>query len=188
MSNQEEELDEHGLVIHKHLSTVLVVLPSQGYAETTLRYARSALYNVHVHTISVANNDADLIVGELQDEFQVDGPLAEADMEPYSGVIFCGGVGALELADDPNALRLAREAAADDKLIAAWGTAVAVLGKAGVVKKRKVTGDPSVRALLEASGAKFLGGQVQRDRKIVTALDDAAGFRFGKALVEVVGI
>lgn len=184
----EAELDEHGLVVHRYVSTVLVVVPSRDFAEATLRYARSALYNVHVGTWSVATVDDELIKGELQDEFQVDGLLADVDMELYSGVIFCGGKGSLEMAENPDVLRLAYAAASRKKLVAGWGHSVAVLAKAGVCKGRRVTGHPSLEPLLRAAGARYTGTQVQRDGCFVTALDDAAGFRFGKLLVQVVGI
>jgi len=185
---KEEELDEHGLVVHEHLSTVLVVVPPRDYAETTMRYARSALYNVHVHTFSVSTQDQDAIKGELQDEFQADGRIDEARMDDYTGVLFCGGPGALELATDPDAVRLAREAHAQGKLVAAWGHAVAVLLAAGILAKRKVTGDPSLAEAIRRAGGRYTGVQVQRDGRLVTALDDAAGLRFGKALVEIVRI
>lgn len=181
-------LDEHGLVVHQYTSTVLVVVPPAGYAETTLRYARSALFNVHVGTRVVSAEDGALLRGELQDEFQVDGGLAGATLEPYSGLLLCGGVGAGWLADSSDVLRLVREAHAQDKLIGAWGLATLALAKAGVVKRRRVTGDRAARGALEAAGARYTGTQVEVDGKLVTALDDAAGFRFGKALVQIVRI
>lgn len=184
----EPELDDDGLIIQHYASTVLVVVPAEGYAETTLRYARSALYNVHVGTRVVAPQDDELIRGELQDEFQPDGRLAEARMDDYSGVILCGGPGAMALAEDAEAQRIAREAFAQDKLVAAWGHAPAVLARAGVVARRRLTGDPSLRQMLSNAGARYTGRQVEVDGKLVTALDDAAGFRFGKALVQIVRI
>jgi len=187
-AQKEQETDEQGLVIHHYASTVLVVVPAKDYAETTLRYAMSSLFNVHVGVWSVSSDDEELIHGEFQDEFQVEGKIGEARMEDYSGVLFCGGPGAIAMADQPDAQRLAREAAAQDKLIGAWGQGVAVLAKAGVLRKRKVTGDPDLRQMLEAAGARFTGIQLQKDGKLVTALDDAAGLRFGKALVEIVRI
>lgn len=182
------EVDEHGLKIQKYVSMVLVVVPEKGFAETTLRYARSALYNVHVGTRSVSRADEDMAQGELQDEFQVDGRLVGETMEPYSGVLFCGGEGALDLVNDPDVLRLAREASQAGKLIGAWGHATAILAAAGVVKGKKVTGDPSVADAVRKAGGRFSTVQVQSDGPLVTALDDAAGFRFARALVEVVGI
>jgi len=184
----EPETDEQGLVVHQYASTVLVVVPTKDYAETTLRYAMSSLFNVHVGVWSVSSDDESLIHGEFQDEFQANGKITDARMEDYAGVLFCGGPGALEMAEQPDAQRLAREAADQDKLIGAWGRGVAVLAKAGILGKRKVTGDPALRELLEAAGARYTGVQLQKDGKLVTAYDDAAGLRFGKALVEIVRI
>jgi len=182
------QVDEHGLVVHSYVSTVLVVVPPSGYGETTMRYARSSLFNVHVGTRMVSSQDGAVLRGELQDEFQVDGSLAQESMAPYSGLILCGGNGAAWLAEQPDVLRLLREAEAEKKLIGAWGLALGALARAGVVKKKRVTGDRSLRAALEAAGARYTGTQVERDGTLVTGLDDASGFRFGKALVQVVGI
>lgn len=182
------ELDEHGLVVHKYVSTVLVVVPPSGYAETTLRYARSALFNVHVGTHVASSQGGAMLRGELQDEFQVDGSLAQETMAPYSGLILCGGIGAAWLAGQSDVLRLVRESREQDKLISAWGLAVLALARAGVLEKKRVTGERALRAELEAAGARYTGTQVERDGKLVTGLDDASGFRFGKVLVQVVRI
>ena len=53
---------------------------------------------------------------------------------------------------------------------------------------KRLTGARTLKAALEAAGARYTGTQTERDGKLVTGLDDAAGFRFGKALVQVVRI
>jgi protease I len=180
--------DADGLVIQKYTSLVLVVVPPADYGEQTLRHARSSLYNVHVGTYSVSTNVKDLIKGRLQDEFMVDGDLSGATMESYSGVIFVGGEGALQLFDNADAQRLAREANAAGKMIGAWGHASGILAKAGILKGRRVTGDPSIAELLLQNGAKYTGRQLERDGDLVTAADEAVGIRFGKTLAQIVGI
>jgi protease I len=184
----EPEKDADGLVVQKHTSCVLVVVPARDYGEQTLRHARSSLHNVHVGTWSVSTNWSDLIKGRLQDEFLVDGNLAEARMDDYSGVLFVGGEGAMDLVQDEHALRLAREAAALDKMIGAWDHAVAILARAGILKGRKVTGAPEVRDLVVEAGGRFTGRQLERDGNLVTAADEAVGIRFGKTLAQIVGI
>jgi len=184
----EPEKDPDGLVVQQHTSTVLVVVPSSGYGEQTLRHARSSLHNVHVGTRSVSTNWKDLIPGRLQDEFMVDGAISEASMEPYSGVLFVGGEGAIELAQEEHALRLAREAAAAKKMIGAWGHAVAILASAGILKGRRVTGSAEIADLVRRAGGRFTGRQLERDGDLVTAADEAVGIRFGKALAQIVGI
>jgi putative intracellular protease/amidase len=191
MSKKQEttqETDEHGLVIHQYLSTVLVVVPPSGFGETTMRYARSALFNVHVGTRMVSSQEGAVLHGELQDEFEVDGSVSAERMEPYSGLLLCGGTGASWLGASEDVVRLVREASEQKKMIAAWGEAVEVLARAGVVRRRRVTGARSAAAALKAAGGRYTGTQVEVDGLLVTALDDAAGFRFGKALVQVVGI
>lgn len=184
----EPEKDADGLVVQKHTSTVLVVVPEKSYGEQTLRHARSSLHNVHVGTWSVSTNAKDLIPGRLQDEFMVDGDIAEASMEPYSGVLFVGGEGSADLARNEHALRLAREAAAADKMIGAWDHAVAILANAGILKGKRVTGAEGVAELVRQAGGKFTGRQLERDGVLVTAADEAVGIRFGKTLAQIVGI
>jgi putative intracellular protease/amidase len=182
------ELDDDGLVIQKHRSRVLVVVPPNEFGDESLRYARSSLHNVHVGTWSVSTEYDELIKGRLQDEFLVDGTLEGTSMDDFSGVIFVGGEGAAGLADQADTLRVAREAAQAGKLIGAWGHAVLILARAGVLKGVRVTGDPSVESEVKRAGGKFSGRQLEVSGSIVTSVDDAVGMRFGKALAEIVGI
>lgn len=182
------ELDADGLVVQKYRSMVLVVVPARDFGDECLRYARSSLYNVHVGTRVVSVQAETELRGRLQDEFLAEGTLAEEQVESYSGVIFAGGEGALELAKNEDALRLARGAARAGKLIGAWGHAVAVLGAAGALKGRRVTAHPSIRAALRQAGAKVSTRQVEVDGQLVTGIDESSGMRFGKALAAIVGI
>ena len=51
-----------------------------------------------------------------------------------------------------------------------------------------MTGLASQKDELKRAGGKYTGVEVQVDGNLVTARDDAAGLRFGKALVQVVAI
>jgi protease I len=182
------EVDADGLVVQKYRSVVLVVVPPAEYAEETLRYARSSLYNVHVGTWSVSTEDRELIKGRHQDEFVADAKLDGVQVDGYSGVIFVGGEGARQYFENAEALRIARDAAKQKKMIGAWGHATEILARAGVLRGRKVTGDPSTRAAVERAGGKYTSRQIEIDDKLVTARDDAVGMRLGKALAAIVGI
>lgn len=184
----EPETDEHGLVIQKYISTVLLIVPQSGYSEETLRYARSSLYNVHVGTWSVSTESSEMILGRLQDEFLVDGSLDDVQMADYSGLLLVSGDGCESLAADERVLKLVREARDQNLMIGAWGKSVLILAKAGVLKGQKVTGDPSLEAEIRSAGGKYVQRELVTSGKLVTARDDAVGLRFGKALVQVVGI
>jgi putative intracellular protease/amidase len=182
------ELDADGLVVQKYRSMVLVVVPARDFGDECLRYARSSLYNVHVGSRVVSVQSVEALRGRLQDEFLAEGTLAEEDAAAYSGVIFAGGEGALELARNEDALRLARDAARSAKLIGAWGHAVAILSAAGLLKGRRVTAHPSIREALRQGGAKVSTRQVEVDGNLVTGIDESSGMRFGKALATIVGL
>lgn len=192
MAKKEEstgpELDADGLVIQRYISTVLVVLPPEGFGEQALRGARSSLYNVHVGTRTVSTRNEDMVRGRLQDEFLVDGTLAGETMEPYSGLLFAGGDVAGSLEQDPDCLRLAREASAAGKLVAAYGSAVAVLARAGVIRGKRVTGPAYLADEIRKAGGRYSGRQIEVCENFVTGLDESAAMRFGKALVQVVAV
>lgn len=192
MAEQEDteatNVDADGIQIQSYTAMVLVVVPPSEFDEQTLRQARSSLYNVHVGTYSVSSETKEMVTGRLQDEFLTDGALSDAKLDDYAGVVFVGGEGALALADDADAVRLAREAAAADKLIGAWGHSVAVLAKAGVLKGKKVTGDPEIADLVRQAGGKFTGRQIEQAGKIATSQDAAVALRFGKLLAQIVAI
>lgn len=184
----DENLDEDGLVIQKYEHMVLVVVPSEGYSEETLRYARSALLGVHVGTRTVSNEADETIMGRLQDEFLADGPLEGESMDDYAGLILVDGGPDSAMLSDPAVLALAKAAHSQQKLLAAWGHSVKVLAAVRAVNARRVTGADAVKADVKRGGGKFTGTEWERDGHIVTARDDSAGFRLGKAMVQVIAL
>jgi protease I len=180
------QLDENGLIIREYDKMVLVVVPPEGYAEATLRYARSALLDRDVGTRSVSTTADEPIHGSEQDQFMPNGLIKDSRMKDFAGLLLCGGPGAHGLIEDAHVVRLAREAMGEKKPIGAWGQAVAILARAGILAKTKVTGDPSLRKTLEEAGAHYTGQQVEEDGMLVTGLDESAGMRFGRALAALV--
>jgi hypothetical protein len=158
---EEPELDADGLAVQKYVSTVLLVLPPQGFGEQALRFVRSSLYNVHVGTRSVSPESEELIRGRLQDEFQVDGPLRGESLEPYSGLILAAPESDCDFLRDPDVLRLVREARAQDKLLSTWGPGALALARAGILKGVRVTGSREAAAEVRAAGARYTGRQVE---------------------------
>ncbi len=180
-----EQLDADGLVIQHQDSRVMVVLPEDGFGDQILRYARSSLHVIHVGTQTVST--AEIVKGRLQDEFTVDGSLADADMRDFVGILVAGCDGQHPLAVDEALLRLVRDAAGADKLVAAWGNGLEVLCAAGVLKGKRVTGSGCADAA-KACGARYTGRQVEAADNTITAFDESAGMRFGQALASAVGI
>jgi len=190
MADQDTDktLDDDGVEIIDYLSTVLMVLPPEQFDEQVMRCARSSLEMVHIATRAVSSEYDELVSGRLQDEFLVEGVLKEETMESYSGLVIVGGEGAKALRSDVDVIRLLQEAAAQGKMIGAWGEAVGALASAGVVSGVKVTSSADCREDLKRAGAKVSTRQVVSSGNIVTGLDATVGMRFGKKLTQVVSV
>jgi len=105
-------------------------------------------------------------------------------------VVFVGGPGATEYVDDAQAHKVAQDAVAQDKVLAAICIAPEILAKAGVLKEKKATVWSSVAdrgpiKVLEDGGAEYVDQNVVQDGKMITANGPAAAKDFGKTIVEV---
>ena len=116
--------DADGLIVRRHPQNVLMVAPRVDFADEALRYVRSCLYVRDIGTRVVSTTDREPLRGRLQDFFVADGTLGEASIDGFDALVFCGGEGALALALDPDALRLARDARRQSKPIAAAATGI----------------------------------------------------------------
>ncbi len=184
----EKELDQDGIAIQTYDTKVLITVPSEGFGEQILRYARSLLHNVGVGTFCAAPDPGETVRGRLQDEFQVEIGLADPSMDAYQGIVVAGCEGSHPFAQESHVLELLRDADGAGKLIAGWGNALEVLARAEVLEGRRVTGSPELAGLAMQAGAKYTGRDVESSQNLVTARDEAGGVRFGQALVEQIRI
>ena len=181
----EPQLDEDGIVIHEFQHTVLVVVSPDGFGEQGVCFARSQLGNVRIATRVTSSRYDDVLKGRLQEFFLADVPLADVKAEDYTGILIASA-DSDELADDPQVVALVRQIAAQGKLVASVGNGLEVLVRAGAVKGKRVTGDKKSEQAAKKAGAKYTGRQVEASGNVVTALDECAGLRFGRALVDTV--
>jgi putative intracellular protease/amidase len=179
------ELDEDGIVIHRYQHTVLVVVPPDGFGEQGVCFARSCLGNMRIATRVASSRYDEVLKGRLQEFFLADAPLDQLRASDYSGILIASG-DSDELAEDDRVVRLVREMAAAGKLVAAVGNGLEVLIRAGILKGKRVTGAKKCEQAAKRAGAKYTGRQVESSANVVTALDECAGIRFGRALVDTI--
>lgn len=181
----EPVLDDDGIVVHEYAHTVLVIVPPDGFGEQGVCFARSQLQSLRIATRVASSRYDEVLRGRLQEFFLADETLDEVDVSQYSGVLIASGEGD-ELATDERVLRIVREMAAAKKLVASIGNGLDVLLRAGVVKGKRVTGDVALEQSAKSAGAKYTGRQVEITDHVVTALDECAGIRFGRGLIDVI--
>ena len=164
-------------------TTALIILPSQGFQDEEYMATRRQLELAGVQ-VSVAGMRMGMLTGMLGGSVRADMLLNQANINDYNAVIFIGGVGAVEYYNNRIALKLAQQAAAQGKILAAIGTAPSILANAGTLKGVRSTAYLSEQARMVQGGAVYTGNAVEKDGSIVTATGRLAVSTFAQAVLD----
>lgn len=173
---------------HVSQATALLVVPPQGYQDEELLMTKRALEQSNVQVL-VASTRLGGLTGVLGGSVRADLLLNQANLDNFNAVVFIGGAGIIEYLSNPTVLRLAQQAAAKHKVLAAIGTAPALLASAGVLKGARATGypEPAEQARIVQGGAVYTGNAVEKDGLVVTAAGAPAVTAFVNAIVNAMG-
>jgi protease I len=165
----------------------LVIIAQKGYQDVELKGTRDGLLAAQ-YTVTLASTAVGPCVGKYNGTETAEVALKDADVAGYDKVAFIGGPGAFALKDDSDALRIAREAIQNGKVLGAICIAPTILAEAGVLNGKRATvanADGSPQKLLEEKGATYTGDPVTVDGRIVTANGPDAAEEFGKTLANL---
>jgi protease I len=140
--------------------------------------------------ITVASGKKGVAYGVAGGEANVDLTINEVEGDNFDATVFIGGSGARKYIENADCHRVAWEAMAGEKILAAICIAPAILAKAGVLKGKKATVwssalDKAAIKILEENGAKYVKEPVVIDGKIITANGPGAAEEFGRKIVEM---
>ena len=136
--------------------------------------------------VIVASLSSDVVKGSDRIiEVQPDVLLGDVRGGDYDAIVFVGGYGYER--DDFEAQRIAQEAVAEGKVVAAICIAPITLAKAGVVEDKRVTASVLAKIQLERAGAIFTRAPVERDGIIITAYGPSVSREFGEAIAAALG-
>jgi protease I len=129
--------------------------------------------------VTVASLTTEVTRGMAGTEVQPDALLADVHGGDYDAVIFVGGMG--YQVDDREGQRIAREAVAEGRVVAAICVAPLTLARADLVEGKRVTTatEPDV---MEKAGAIVTFAGVERDGNIITANSPGGARRFGETI------
>lgn len=108
-------------------------------------------------------------------------------MDRYDMIILPGGAGAWKLREDNKVIKLVQDYNKKGKLISAICAAPMVLGKAGIVKGKKVTSYPGEEIQSYLKDAKYLEDPVVVDGNLTTSRGPSTAFAFAYTLVDRLG-
>jgi protease I len=134
--------------------------------------------------VTVASLTTDVMRSIDGAEVRPDAALADVHGGDYDAVIFPGGAG--YQVGDPEGQRIAQEAVAEDKVVAAICMGPLTLARAGVVEGKRVTTLRSPEVMEEA-GAIVTSANVERDGNIITAKGPDSSRLFGETIAVALG-
>lgn len=159
----------------------LLIVAQDGYKDKEYLDVKAALIDNDV-TVSTASKTKGPAKGVDGGTVDPDFALADVKLDDFDGIVFIGGAGAAKFFDDAEALDLAKQAAAAEKIIGAICIAPTILAKAGLLKGIRATSFASEKDVLEKAGAKFTGVNIETQGKIITADGAEAAEEFGEKI------
>ena len=137
-------------------------------------------------SVTVAGTQAGPIAGSRQTRHLPDCTLAEIRAEEFDLLVLPGGQpGTTHLRQDPRIGQIIASLQARGSWLAAICAAPTVLGDAGVLAGRTVTGHPSVRAELATQAGQVRDARVVVDGPIITSQSAGTAMEFAFKLVEL---
>jgi len=167
---------------------VVIVVASKDFRDEEYLTPKKVLEDRGVE-IKTASDKSGIAKGAGDAEAKVD--LLVSDVKPadFDAVIFIGGAGALVCLNNEDSYKLTQSTIEQGKILAAICIAPVILARAGILKDKQATVwssplDKSSIETLKENGAKYVGGAVVIDGKIITANGPSAAKEFGEKIVE----
>ncbi len=137
--------------------------------------------------VTVASNRKEGCRGMMGGRASVDALLSEVEAKDFEAVVFVGGVGSRVFFDDSNAHRLAQNAAAAGKVIAAICIAPSILARAGVCQGKRVTvwAGKEFIDILKDGGCTYSEESITVDGKLVTANAPQMASQFARKIIDL---
>ena len=161
---------------------VLMIIAHQDFRDEEYSKPRTILEKAEFE-ITVASSSLDTCRGTLGSKVKPKMLLSNVDVANFDCIIFVGGAGASEYFNNPQALSIAKQTAASNKILAAICIAPAILANAGVIQQKRVTSFPSVKKDLQEHGAIYTGKGVEADGNIITANGPQSAQEFGRQIL-----
>ena len=165
----------------------VLIIAKEIFRDEELFDTQNSLESAGIKTV-VASSKLGTCKGKLGAAAQAEILVSDLSADDFDAIVYVGGGGSAEYFDNPDALALAKDAAAKGKVVAAICIAPRTLANAGLLKGIKATCFESERDALIELGADFQDVPVARDGKIVTGSGPHAAAEFGTTIAQALGL
>ena len=166
------------------MAKVLMAVAPERFRDEELFVTREELKRGG-HTTAIASTRRGKCQGSRGGTVTATVALSQAQARDYDAIVFVGGGGSQVLFADEDALRLAREADEQGRVVAAICLAPVILANAGVLRGKKATVAGTQAKAIEAKGAQYTGPGVTVDGNVVTGNAPKASRLFGQTIDEL---
>ena len=167
----------------KMAKKVLMIIAPKDFRDEELAEPKAAFEKAG-YAITLASTTTSEVKGMFGLKAKPDKLISAVAAKDYDAVVFIGGSGSTVLFENADAKRLAREAVAENKILAAICLSPSILARAGVLKGLKATVWESEATTLTKNGATYVDQPVVREGKIITAFGPPAAKEYAKAIIE----
>ena len=136
--------------------------------------------------VDIASDDVDKAQGLLGTTIEPDIIIEQIDLDKYKAMVLIGSLGADVLLDSGALEYKLKQAALENKVIAAISMSPVTLAKAGILKDRQATVWPQESQKLIDYGADYVFADVVVDGRLVTASGPQAALDFAKEIVRLI--
>ncbi|MDP2934799.1 MAG: DJ-1/PfpI family protein [bacterium] len=139
--------------------------------------------------VKVTSNKLGTAQGIEGGEVNVDIKLSDLNVSEFDAIVFIGGSGAPANLDNQDSYGIAKDAMAQNKLLAAICISPAILAKAGILNGKKATVwtnalNKDAQKVLEENGAIYQKDSIVQDGKIITADGPEAAKDFAEKILD----
>jgi len=163
------------------MKPILMVIAPKDFRDEELFETKEELIESGLRTVT-ASISKGICTGTKNGKTIAEVELKNLDTDNYHAVIFVGGPGSRVYFENPEAHRIAKEMAADQKTVAAICIAPIILAKAGLLKDRSATVHATETETLKKLGAHYTGLALTQDENIITANGPQSARAFGELI------
>jgi protease I len=164
---------------------VLFIIAYNGYQQIEYEEPKKILKAAGIEVITASNKIGHATAKDGSTTV-VDLAIDNVDIEPYAGIFFIGGPGALENLDDNKSYSLIKKAHQAHKIIGAICISTRILAKAGILHSKRATGwdgDNELTKVYSAHQVVYTRNPVVVDGTIITATGPEAAQEFGRKII-----
>ena len=164
---------------------IVMIIASKNFRDEELQVPL-AVFKEKGADVKIASSIIGTCVGKLGAKVKSDMFYSAINAKDFDAVVFVGGPGVFDYLNDPKAHKVAQDAAASGKILAAICVAPAIFANAGVLNGKNATVFPSDedKDILLKGGANYTGAAVEVDGNIITADGPDSAKKFAEEIVK----